>query len=546
MKRAHRHLAEQIRKALTDLGIAEPRIILEKPRDPEHGDIATNAAMVYCKQLKLAPRKLAEQLTKRLALNPELVQLAGVAGPGFINFRFADAYLQTLVKQILESDEHFGEGKDLAGKKVLIEFVSANPSGPLNVVSARAAAVGDCLVRMFRTLGATCHSEFYVNDAGNQVKLLGDSVRARFETLLGNEIEIPEGGYHGEYIVEFAEQLVDEEGDKYSKLSAEDASNTLGLMAVERHVGMQRNSLERFRVHMDGWFRESQLRESRAEYAALEELKQKGTLYEKDGATFLRTSEFGDTQDWVVITSEGRPTYFLPDIAYHLSKFKRGYDIIIDILGPDHHSYLTKMAAAMRALGRDTEHLEIILLQHITLSRSGEPVKMSKRAGQMIEMNELLDEVGCDAARYFFLLRRTTTQLDFDIELAKKQSDDNPVFYVQYAHARIQSIFRKAEIELKPEKADFSLLNHPEELILLRRLREFEEVISDCVVNRDPHAMTVWLREVAAQFHRFYHHCRVITEPEELSLARLALCRATQTGLKRGLSLCGVNAPEEM
>ncbi|MBU1920758.1 arginine--tRNA ligase, partial [bacterium] len=212
----------------------------------------------------------------------------------------------------------------------------------------------------------------------------------------------------------------------------------------------------------------------------------------------------------------------------------------------DHHSYLTKMAAAMRALGRDTEHLEIILLQHITLSRSGEPVKMSKRAGQMIEMNELLDEVGCDAARYFFLLRRTTTQLDFDIELAKKQSDDNPVFYVQYAHARIQSIFRKAEIELKPEKADFSLLNHPEELILLRRLREFEEVISDCVVNRDPHAMTVWLREVAAQFHRFYHHCRVITEPEELSLARLALCRATQTGLKRGLSLCGVNAPEEM
>ncbi|RQV93849.1 arginine--tRNA ligase [bacterium] len=546
MKRAHRHLAEQIRKALTDLGIAEPRIILEKPRDPEHGDIATNAAMVYCKQLKLAPRKLAEQLTKRLALNPELIRLAGVAGPGFINFRFADAYLQTLVRQILDSDEHFGEGKDLAGKKVLIEFVSANPSGPLNVVSARAAAVGDCLVRMFRARGATCHSEFYVNDAGNQVKLLGDSVRARYETLLGNEIEIPEGGYHGEYIVEFAKQLVDDEGDKYSKLSAEDASNTLGLLAVERHVSMQRNSLERFRVNMDGWFRESQLRESRAEYAALEELKQKGTLYENDGATFLRTSEFGDTQDWVVITSEGRPTYFLPDIAYHLSKFKRGYDIIIDILGPDHHSYLTKMAAAMRALGRDAEQLEIILLQHITLSRSGEPVKMSKRAGQMIEMDELLDEVGCDAARYFFLLRRTTTQLDFDIELAKKQSDDNPVFYVQYAHARIQSIFRKAEIELKPEKADFSLLNHPEELILLRRLREFEEVISDCVVNRDPHAMTVWLREVAAQFHRFYHHCRVITEPEELSLARLALCRATQTGLKRGLSLCGVNAPEEM
>lgn len=546
MKRAHRHLEEQLRAALASLGIADPTVILEKPRDPEHGDIATNAAMVNCKQAKLPPRKLAEQLIERLELNPELIKLEGVAGPGFINFRFAEAYLQSLVQKILELNEHFGEGNDLTGKQVLIEFVSANPSGPLNVVSARAAAVGDTLVRLFRARGAKCHGEFYVNDAGNQVKLLGDSVRARYESLLGNQTEIPEGGYHGEYIVEYAKQLVEQYGNKYSKLNADEAATTLGLLAVERHVGMQKRALERFRVQMDCWYRESKLRKERAEYAVLDELKQKGMLYEKDGATFVRTSEFGDTQDWVVVTSEGRPTYFLPDIAYHLSKYKRGYELIIDILGPDHHSYLTKMAAAMRALGRDAEQLEIMLLQHITLSRDGEPVKMSKRAGQMIEMDELLDEVGCDAARYFFLLRRTTTQLDFDIELAKRQSEDNPVYYVQYAHARIQSIFRKSELAFDHLQADYTLLTHPEELILLRRLREFEEVIADCVNSRDPHAMTVWLREVAAQFHRFYHHCRVITEPETLSLARLALCRATQIGLMRGLILCGVNAPEEM
>ena len=546
MKRAHTHLDQQLRVVLCSLGITEPTVILEKPRDPEHGDIATNAAMVHCKQLKLPPRKLAEQLTKELELDPSLVKLEGVAGPGFINFRFAEAYLQSLVKQINDEGDLYGKGCDYEGKKVQIEFISANPSGPLNVVSARAAAVGDTLVRMFRERGAQSDAEFYVNDAGNQVKLLGESLLARYHTLLGYETEIPEGGYHGEYIIEFAKQLVEEHGDKFSTLDTEEAAEQLGRMAVERHVGMQRASLKRFRVEMDHWFRESKLRDSRAEYAALEELKRQGNLYEKDGAVFLKTSEFGDTQDWVVMTSEGRPTYFLPDIAYHLSKFDRGYDVMIDILGPDHHSYLTKMAAAMRALGRDADKLEIMLLQHITLSRNGEPVKMSKRAGQMIEMDELLDEVGSDAARYFFLLRRTTTPLDFDIELAKKQSDDNPVFYVQYAHARISSIFRKAEIDLDFEKADFVLLTHPEEYALLRRLREFDEVIGECVKNRDPHGMTVWLRELAAQFHRFYHHCRVITEPEELSLARLALCRATQIGLRRGLELCGVNAPEEM
>jgi arginyl-tRNA synthetase len=546
MRRVYEHLERQIGNALIRLGIEKPTVILERPRDPEHGDIATNAAMVNCKVLKMPPRKLAEQLTEKLELDERLVRLESIAGPGFINFRFADAYLQSVVERILVENERFGCNGELAGTRILLEFISANPSGPLNVVSARAAAVGDTLVRMFRTRGADCQGEFYVNDAGNQVRLLGESLRARYETLLGNEMDIPEGGYHGEYITEFAKQLILDEGDRYHLLASDDASNKLGRLAIERHVAIQKAALERFNVRMDNWYRESGLREAQAEYSALNELKTRGTLYKKDGATFLRTSEFGDGQDWVVVTSEGNPTYFLPDIAYHLSKYTRGYDIIIDILGPDHHSYLTKMAAAMRALGQDAAKLEIMLLQHITLSRNGEPVKMSKRAGQMIEMDELLDETGTDAARYFFLLRRTSTPLDFDIELAKKHTEDNPVYYVQYAHARIESIFRKAVDQDLSREIAFHLLDHPEEITLIRRLREFGEVIADCTNNRDPQGMTVWLREIAAQFHRFYHHCRVITEPRELSLARLALCRATQIGLQRGLSLCGVSAPKEM
>lgn len=546
MKRAHAHLASAIKLALAQMGVANPTVTLEKPRDAAHGDIATNAALVHAKQLGKPPRMVADSLVSEMQLDPKLVQCEGVAGPGFINFRFADSYLQSICELAFHSRDAFGTSADLVGKRVLIEFVSANPTGPLNVVSARAAAVGDCLTRIFRALGAECHSEFYVNDAGNQVELLGQSVLARYKSALGLDSEIPEGGYHGEYISEFAQQLVAEHGDKYVHLDPTVASAQLGLMAIERHVEMHRKSLERFRVTMDRWFHESALRSSNAEWEALKALEVHKTIFEKDGAKFVRTSDFGDGQDWVVVTSQGKPTYFLPDIAYHWDKFRRGYDHIIDILGPDHHAYLTKMAAAMSALGEDAKRLEIMLLQHINLLRDGEPVKMSKRAGQIVEMDELLDEVGIDSARYFFLLRRTSTPLDFDIELAKRQSDDNPVFYVQYAHARIESIFKRGGVE-RPEKSEhLDLLSHPEELTLLRRLRELNDVMNECAFSRDPHAMTVWLREVAAQFHRFYHHCRVLTTPAELQTARLCLCRATQIALQRGLSLCGVSAPTEM
>ncbi len=548
MNQAHTHLFAALTEALRSLGVAEPRVVLEKPRDPRHGDIATNAAMIHTKEIGRPPREIAEALLRELEskLDRTLIARESIAGPGFINFVLADEFLRSLVTEAVREQDNFGRNEELSGQRLLIEFVSANPSGPLNVVSARAAAVGDTLVRMFRARGATCDAEFYVNDAGNQIRLLGESVRARYESELENPTEIPEGGYHGEYIVDFARQLVAEHGKRFHEMPAEQAANELGQMAVERHVTWQKASLERFRVAFDRWYHESELRNRGAEFEVQEKLKGRGAVYEKDGALYLRTSEFGDQQDWVIVTRDGRPTYFLPDIAYHLDKFERGYDVIIDILGPDHHSFISKMKAGLRALGLDADKLEVILLQHVTLLRDGEPVKMSKRAGKLIEMDELLEEVGTDAARYFFLLRRTSTPLDFDIELAKKQSDENPVYYVQYAHARIESIFRKGGADYPTAETDLTPLNAPEELTLLRRIREFGDVLQDTTGSRDPHAITVWLREVAAQFHKFYQECRVLTEPAELQRARLALCRATQIALRNGLALCGVSAPKEM
>ncbi len=546
MNRAHLHLTSALSRVLCDFGVTQPRVILEKPRDAAHGDIATNAAMVHAKELGKPPRAIAEEILKRLNTDAQLIIGASVAGPGFINFSFAPEYLRSIAAMALHEGAAFGQSNDLADQKILIEFVSANPSGPLNVVSARAAAVGDSLVRMFRARGARCEAEFYVNDAGNQVRLLGESLRARYETELGNPAEIPEGGYHGEYLIELAKAVVAQNQDHFQKISAENAAEQLGRLAIEHFVGLHRHVLDSFGVTFDNWFFENKLRGERAEWKVLEDFRGHNAVYEKDGATFLNTEKFGDTQDWVVVTSDGRATYFLPDIAYHVNKYQRGYDVVLDILGPDHHSFTSRMKAALKALGYDQERLEVMLLQHVTLLRDGQPVKMSKRAGQIIAMNELIEEVGVDAARYFFILRRTSTPLDFDIELAKKQSDENPVFYVQYAHARIESIFRKGGMAYPMADADLSPLVQPEELDLMRRLRELREVLEETTHSRDPHGITVWLREVATQFHKFYHNCRVLTEPAELQTARLALCRATQIALQNGLNLCGVSAPKEM
>jgi len=546
MNRAHQHLSIALTDGLRSCGSAQPRVVLEKPREAGHGDVATNAAMTHAKELGKSPRAVAEALLGRLALDHDLIESADIAGPGFLNFRLAVPYLHSIAARAVHDAERFGESDELAGRRILIEFVSANPSGPLNVVSARAAAVGDSLVRMFRARGAVCEAEFYVNDAGNQVRLLGESIFARYESECGAETAIPEGGYHGEYLVELARSIKQRFGDRFRHLPPDDAARELGRLAVQHFVDEQRKVLSDFRVPFDRWFFEDELRAQNAEWQALEELRRREAVFEKDGAVYAATSRFGDTQDWVIVTSDGRPTYFLPDIAYHVNKYDRGYDRVINILGPDHHTFSSRMKAALRALGRDPEKLEVILLQHVTLLRDGEPVKMSKRAGQLIEMRELIGETGVDAARYFFLLRRTSTPLDFDIELAKRHTDENPVYYVQYAHARIESIFRRAGIGYPEGGADLGPLTAPEELDLLRRLRELRDVLVETTGGRDPHGMTVWLRDVATQFHKFYEKCRVLTEPAELQAARLTLCRATQIALQKGLALCGVSAPKEM
>lgn len=551
MKKAHRHLAAQLAEALRSLGVVAPRALLEKPREAAHGDVATNVALVHSKELGANPRAVAESILSKLQLDRSLIASESVAGPGFINFVFAAPYLHSIAKNALENESSFGNSEELADHKILIEFVSANPSGPLNVVSARAAAVGDSLVRLFRARGAICDAEFYVNDAGNQVRLLGESVWAGYETALGHPTEIPEGGYHGEYLATYSGSLAASNPEYHGQCRAhpedrEKIVQEMGRLAVQHYAGAQRRSLEEFRVEFNRWYFESELRDRKAEHRVLDMLREQNAVYEKDGATYLETSKFGDSQDWVVVTSDGRATYFLPDIAYHVDKFQRGYGQVIDILGPDHHSFTARMKAALRALGLDADRLEVILLQHVTLLRDGQPVKMSKRSGQIIEMAELMDEVGVDTARYFFLLRRTSTPLDFDLELAKRQTEENPVYYVQYAHARIESIFRKASVAYPGAEVDLRLLTTPEELDLLRRLREIQDVIADTTQSRDPHGMTEWLRQVATQFHKFYHDHRVLTEPKELQLARLALCRATQIALQRGLSLCGVSAPKEM
>lgn len=550
MNRAHRHLYERIKDALLRMGVQKPRVILEKPRDPSHGDIACNAAMVHAKDLRKPPRAIADEILNSLELDREYITGENTAGPGFLNFFFADSYLRSIVKQALDKQDDFGNSGELSDRKILLEFVSANPTGPLNIVSARAAAVGDTLAHLFKARGAHCECEYYVNDTGEQVRLLGESVQAWDQRELGIDADIPEAGYHGEYLRDTASATRDELEDDIQLSSDEIISDEIiidrGRQAVEHHIQEHGDTLERFRVHMDRWFHESELKDKGDDQRALNRLKSSGATDIRDGAVYLKTSEFGDTQDWVVVTSDGRPTYFLPDIAYHLNKYERGYHHVINILGPDHHSYAGKMRAALRALGENPDLLEVILLQHVTLMRGGEPVKMSKRAGQIVAMTELLDEVGVDAGRYFFLLRRTSTPLDFDIDLAKTQTDDNPVFYVQYAHARIESIFRKAGVGYPAADEDLTPLREPEELDLMRRLRELQEVIVETTDHRDPHGITVWLREVATQFHKFYHDHRVLTEPLDLQKARLALCRATQIALAKGLTLCGVSSPKEM
>lgn len=545
------HIQQLIKDALEKLGFdaTDQRLfILETPKQQEYGDLSWPSAMNLAKTARRAPRQIAEEMVANMEPDPALVEKIEIAGPGFINFFLAKKGLQQAVLEILQTGKKFGTSTWGNNERVQIEFVSANPTGPLNVVSARAAAVGDTLIKIFKAVGYHAHSEFYVNDAGRQVRMLGESLAARYLSELGQEMPVPEEGYHGEYLIDLAKQIVAREGDKYVAMEADKRNKLMSQIALAHNIKWQKQSLERYGVEFDRWYRETEVRGEKAHERILAILAEKNLTYEKEGALWFRSSLYGDEKDRVLVTSEGEPTYFLIDIAYHQTKYERGFSKIHDFWGPDHHGYIPRMSAALQALGHPKESFQVSIIQQVNLLRDGQVVKMSKRAGRLIEMDELVEEVGVDAARYFFIDRRMSQPLDFDIELAKKQSDENPVYYVQYAHARICNILRHAEESGHPvpETASTEPLQEEQEMALIKKLLDYPDVVSKAAQFMEPHRVTSYLHSLATEFHRFYHNHKVVSDDKALTDARLMLCKATVQVLANGLGLSGISAPTNM
>ncbi len=545
------YLRDKLNQALQTGELAQPgdvNIILEKPKMEEHGDMATNVAMLLAPRLRRSPRDIATALLQSLDLDSEIVTKIEVAGAGFINFTFGQSYYQKALLTILQEGAAFGNSSWGQGKRIQIEFVSANPTGPLNVVSARAAALGDVMANLLRAAGCAVEKEYYVNDAGRQIRLLGMSVSARYMALLGKTEPFPEEGYHGDYINDIARQILEEHGDSFAGLGTKERWQALAEMAREALLASQKEVLSDYGLNFDTWFRESTLRDTDEHLKVLKNLQARGYVYEADGAQWFRSTEFGDEKDRVLVTSEGEPTYFLVDVAYHANKYERGFEQLYDLWGPDHHGYIQRVKAALLGLGYPKDTFDVKLIQQVNLIRGGESVKMSKRAGKIIEMKELLDEVGVDVARYFFVARRSQSPLDFDMDLAKKTSDENPVYYVQYAHARICNIIRHAEESgiAFPRNAPLELLTDDAEISLIKKLVDFPNTVSKAAQQMEPHRIPTYLQELAGSFHRFYHHCRVVSDDRSLSEARLVLCKSTQIVLANGLALLGLSAPERM
>jgi len=545
------YIRQLIQVTLEELGVplTDTKLLnLEKPKQEAYGDVASAIAMNLAKEVKQAPRKLAEQLVGQMQPDPGYVEKIDIAGPGFINFYLSKGCLQRYLLEMVQEGAQFGRSDWGQGRKVQLEFVSANPTGPLNIVSARAATVGDVLANCFQMAGFDSHREFYVNDAGRQIRLLGQSLASRYLSELGMDQPIPEDGYHGLYLLDLAQEIIRQEGDRYAALTASEREEQFSRLALEHMLNRQKSSLEKYGLRYDVWFRESALREQQAHEAVLEKLRQADLSYEQEGALWFRSSQFGDEKDRVLVTAAGEPTYFLIDIAYHQNKFDRGFDQVIDFWGPDHHGYIERMRAALTALGHPPPSFQVGIIQQVNLLRDGQPVKMSKRAGEIIEMDELIEEVGVDAARFFFVDRRISQPLDFDIDLAKKQTDENPVLYVQYAHARISNVLRYAQEQgvVVPDQPEAHRLENEFELGLIKKLIDYPDVITRVVQFLEPHRIPDYLQELAAVFHRFYHESRIVTEDRELSSARLLLCRATLQVLANGLRILGISAPQNM
>ena len=526
---------------------------VEITRDKSHGDFATTVAMALAKRLGRPPRRIAEAMAPALQAacgNTRYIERIEVAGPGFINFHLSRAWLEDTIRAIHSAGSAYGTSNAGDGMRVQVEFVSANPTGPMNVVNARAAAVGAALANILKAAGYDASTEYYINDAGNQVAVLGESVELRYRQLQGESVEFPERCYQGAYISDIAREAHAEHGEMLKTMEPDERSRFFREFALARMLGSQKRSLSRFGVDFDVWFSERKLVEGGAHQEMLRNLRKRGMVYEKDGAVWLRATDFGDDKDRVLVKSDGEFTYLAGDIAYHKNKLDRGFDLIIDIWGPDHHGHVVPTRAGIQALGYPGKCLEVLLLQFLSILSGGERVKMSKRAGEFVTMDDLLDEVGRDAARYFMLMRNIESHLDFDLELAKRESQENPVYYVQYAHARICSIFRQAEENgirvAGAGEADLSRLAEEIELDIVRKLAAYPDEIATSAAERAPNRLAKYALDLAGLFHSFYNSCRVISDDAGLTSARLALSRAVGIVLRSCLDILGISAPERM
>jgi arginyl-tRNA synthetase len=542
---------------LADMGVPEAQVNLERPRDPSHGDLATNVAMTLAKTLRRAPRDIAEEIVRRIGTETPGIEAVEVAGPGFLNFRLSAASLADTVTRILDSGDRFGRSEAGAGEPIMVEFVSANPTGPLHVGHGRQAALGDAIGHLLEWTGWAVHREYYYNDSGNQIEMLARSVWVRYQQHFGQAADLPENGYHGAYVTEIAREFAEEEGDRFVGEENAEALEAMRRFAVHVLREDQDRDLHEFRVFFDHYFLESSLYDSGAVDRTVESLQQTGLVYQREGATWLRTTEYGDQKDRVMIRSNGAPTYFLPDVAYHRDKWERGFHHVINVQGSDHHGTVDRVRAGLQALGLPPGYPEYVLHQMVRVERDGKEVKFSKRAGSYTTMRDLFEEVGVDVTRYFMQMRKAENHLVFDLDVALDQSEKNPVYKIQYAHARMCSIFGKADLDMEGwamSDGDLTLLDDPAEQELLKKLDEFPEVVARAAEARSPHILCDYLEQTAGAVNSWYHAgnptrnpgLAVLVDDPALREARLALTKAVRTVLRNGLAILGIDAPQRM
>lgn len=550
-----RYLESKITAALQSLNYVDAaKLTFEKPRVEAHGDLTTNVAMLLAKSAGKNPRAVAQEIVSALKIEPEFVSKVEIAGPGFINFRFTEKFFNHQVGIILMQGEQFGRTNTGGGKKTQVEFVSANPTGPLSVGHGRQAAIGDTIANLLQWTGHDVTREYYYNNAGRQMRMLAESTYARYRQAFDPSFPFLEDGYQGDYIVEIAQRLKDEKGDTLVGIPVDEAVEVCRSYAELALFEAIKSVLARMGVVFNVFFNEDSLYKSGKIQEVIEEFRRQGLAYDSEGAIWLKTTAMGLEQDRVIVKSTGEPTYRLPDIAYHREKFRRGFELIVDVFGADHIATIPDVLAGVKALGYDPDKVKVVIHQFVTLLRDGQQVKMSKRSANFVTLDELIEEVGSDAVRFFFLMRSVSTHLDFDLNLAVEQSDKNPVYYVQYAHARIASILRFAETEglyssasaSGGETINYSLLVQPEEIALVKLLMEFPDIVESSCFGYEPQRITTYLHELATLFHKFYHEQRVVTPDRDLSIARLALCSATRTALANGCKILGISAPERM